>query len=439
MAQVISTNTFGCAKWIVSSDATQGTHTTIAGALTSASSGDTIFIRPGTYTENLTLKAGVNLSAFVGDANTPNVTIVGTCTMTTAGTVSITGVRLQTNSAALLAVTGSAASNVFLSNCYLNCSNNSGITYSSSSASSSISLLYCIGNLGTTGINYFAHSSAGVMNILYCNFVNSGASTTVNTQSAGTLNIGYTGFSSPITTSGSASLTWDYMSMDLSGFNATAATLGGNGVHNIRYSRFMSGNVAAVSVGNATTLMESCTVSSSNTNAVTGAGTITYSGMIFEGTSTTINTTTQTNCGTMQGSKNTAPAAGFLGEQIRSAVASGSAVNVPNNTGINITSINLTAGIWDITGVVQFVAAAGTVCTNYSYSINSVSATLGTAGDNFLSLISAGGLTSYSPSFSLPAFRVTLSATTTYYLVVAATIATSTMSAYGRISATRVG
>jgi pectin methylesterase-like acyl-CoA thioesterase len=59
----LSTNNYGPAKFIVSSSAANGTHTTIAAALTSASTGDTIFIRPGTYTENLTLKAGVNLTA----------------------------------------------------------------------------------------------------------------------------------------------------------------------------------------------------------------------------------------------------------------------------------------------------------------------------------------------------------------------------------------
>src|SRR5690242_8473255 len=117
-SQILPSNTFTTAKWIVSATASDGTHTTIGAALTSASSGDTIFIRPGTYTENLTLKAGVNLTAYTCDALTPNVTISGTCTFTAAGTVSISGIRLQTNSAALLAVTGSAASIVNLDNCY---------------------------------------------------------------------------------------------------------------------------------------------------------------------------------------------------------------------------------------------------------------------------------------------------------------------------------
>ena len=65
-----------------------GDFTTIAAALTAASSGQTIFIRPGTYTENPTLKAGVNLSTFPSDATSGTVIIKGKCTLST-GTVEI--------------------------------------------------------------------------------------------------------------------------------------------------------------------------------------------------------------------------------------------------------------------------------------------------------------------------------------------------------------
>ncbi len=126
-------NPMSSSRWIVDPLGFNGTHTTIASAITSATSGDTIFLLPGTYTENLTLAAGVNLTAYNCDSTTPNVTISGKCTFTGAGTVSISGIRLQTNSDFLLAVTGSAASIVNLIDCYLNCTNNTGISYTSSS------------------------------------------------------------------------------------------------------------------------------------------------------------------------------------------------------------------------------------------------------------------------------------------------------------------
>src|SRR5215469_17495644 len=84
-----------------------GDFTTITAAINAAVSGQTIFLRPGTYTENPTLKAGVNLAAFDADATTPNVIINGKCSFSSAGTVSISGIELQTNSDFCLAVSGS--------------------------------------------------------------------------------------------------------------------------------------------------------------------------------------------------------------------------------------------------------------------------------------------------------------------------------------------
>src|ERR1044071_6553338 len=121
-------NNFGTAKWIVDSTAGQGTHTTIASALTSASSGDTIFIRPGTYTENLTLKAGVNLSAYSCDAYTPNVTIVGKCTHNTAGLISCSGIRFQTNSDFCIVLSGTSAPQLTLVNCWIQIENTTAIS-----------------------------------------------------------------------------------------------------------------------------------------------------------------------------------------------------------------------------------------------------------------------------------------------------------------------
>ena len=58
-------------------------HSAIQTAIDAASTGDTIEIWPGTYTENITLKPGVNLLAH----SKFSTYIVGTVTMTAAGTV----------------------------------------------------------------------------------------------------------------------------------------------------------------------------------------------------------------------------------------------------------------------------------------------------------------------------------------------------------------
>jgi len=272
-----------------------GTHSTISAALTSASSGDTIFIRPGTYTENLTLKVGVNLCANTCDALTPNVTISGTCTLTSAGSVSISGICLQTNGAALLAVTGSAASILNLNNCYLNCTNNTGITFSTANTSAAINITNCNGDIGTTGITLFTDSSTGTLNIYNTLITNSGTSTTASTQSAGSSEIKYCQFYFPITTSGTAFSEWNYLDLDTTDLNTTSAILGGSVVANVcRFCRFSAGTASAVSCGSAVVRLDFCIIVSSNTNAITGSGTLTGNTLLFNGTSSLVNTTTQT-------------------------------------------------------------------------------------------------------------------------------------------------
>lgn len=290
----VASNNYGPAKWIVSANVYEGTHTTIAAALTSASSGDTIFIRPGTYTENITLKAGVNITAWPTDSSingTGNVIINGTCTMTVAGSCTISGIQLQTNSAALLAVTGSAASIVNLENCYLNMSNNSGITFSSSSASSAINITNSDGNIGTTGITLYSHSSNGTLGFFFCNFYNSGSSTTASTCSAGVVNADNAYFTLPLTISSTGAATFNFCQFAI--VNTTCLTAGGSGVQIFRYCFFGAGSASVVSIGTTCTL-EYCEINSTNTNAITGAGTLIGNTISYTGTSSGVNVTTKT-------------------------------------------------------------------------------------------------------------------------------------------------
>jgi len=290
-----SSNRYATANFIVAPTLAQGAnYTTIASALTAASSGSTVFIKPGTYTEDLTLKAGVNLAAYDCDALTPNVTISGTCTFTAAGTVAISGIRLQTNSANLLAVTGSAASIVWLKNCYLNCTNNTGISFTSSDAGAIIRVQNCFGNIGTTGISLFSCSSAGAIGFLGTTITNSGGSTTASTSSSTFINATDSGFNIPFTTSSTGAINFNNVIISVT--NTTCVTTAGTTATNtISNGQFTSGTASAISIGSGTTLaIFSSVINSSNTNAITGAGALVHSGLSFV-SSSVINTTTITN------------------------------------------------------------------------------------------------------------------------------------------------
>lgn len=283
--------------FVVAKDNT-GDFTTIQSAITAASSGQTIFVRDGTYTENLTLKAGVDITALGGDSNEPNVTIIGKCSYTGTGTTTISNVKLQTNSDFAVAVTGSAASVLVIVNCVLIGSNNTIISYTTSNASSQISLSVCTVDLTTTGIAYFSMSSTGSMVWDWVLGGNSGSSTTNATQSAGTLTIRKCVISCDITTSGTGQILVSYSQLGRGAGNTTALTHGSSaGNCALNYCTVNTGTAAAISISGGSTLsMDSCGVSSSNTNIITGAGTL-IKGVITSifgvGGSYVINTTTQ--------------------------------------------------------------------------------------------------------------------------------------------------
>lgn len=283
MVYVTGDNNYGTAKWIVDATAGQGTHTTIASALTSASSGETIFIRPGTYTENLTLKAGVNLCAYDCDALTPNVTIIGKMTATFAGTCSISGIRLQTNSDFFLVVSGSSATIVYLNNCFLNCSNNTGISYTSSSSSAQIWVLYSRGDIGTTGITLFTSSSAGLIEIDYTRIDNSGDSSTASSASAGVIKIKYSLVSIPLSSTSTSYLDIRWNVIDTSSTNSVSLTCNGTGAtHQIKHNDLRSGSAATVSIGaSASVVMLINGIQSSAATVITGTGTVSYGGNVY--------------------------------------------------------------------------------------------------------------------------------------------------------------
>ena len=278
---------------VVDPSATQGvrgTYQTIAAAITAASSGNDIFIRPGTYTENLTLKVGVNLVGFKGDELTPQVTIVGNATLTTAGTCSISNVRLQTNAASLLTVSGSAASIVNLGNCYLNATDATAITYSSSSSSSQINLQNCRGDLGTTGIALYTGTGAGAMNFEYCKFTNSGNSTTASAMSStGQYFMRYSYFENLFSNTGTGAGLQIFDCVFNCGAQnsvvfALASTAGGGGT--IERCFIGSGTATAITIGaSAEISLTQCNLQSSNANVISGAGTCNYGDLTFSGTS----------------------------------------------------------------------------------------------------------------------------------------------------------
>ena len=432
LTHALSTNNYGNPRLIVATSAANGTHTTLASAMADAVSGDTIALRDS-VTENVTITAGVNVISLSsgGSLNVPSIT--GTLTMTAAGTSTISGLRLVTNSAALIAVTGSAASILNVDNCYLNCSNNTGITFSSSSSSASINLTDCEGNIGTTGISLFSHSSAGTMQINYSRITNTGVTSTASTVSAGVLNTSYSDLQFPITTSSTSAVGFGYSNFNTVATNTITLTLGGSGIQSVKYCGVQSGSASAISIGSSA-VVQFCEINSTNTNAITGAGAIVYSSLVFSGTSFTINTTTQTGSGTLIGSRNTSPSVGFIGERISSAF---NGTSVTTGTPTTLATIALTPGVWDISTCLQAFSTANTALATV-LGISTVTNTFqGNEGDQKMSFnTTVVGMA--VQAVTIPVFRVVITSNTNYFCVGQLNFSGGVSSLSGRITGVRV-
>jgi hypothetical protein len=430
MAQQLSTNTFGVAKWVVSPNATQGTHTTISAAIASAAAGDTIYIRDGQYTENPSISKSLNLVALNGDQYFPSVAIIGTVTISPSATVGVnfSGISLQTNGSNFLVVGGSSNSSITFNNCFLNASNATGFSYTNSGGTV-VSFYNCLSAGGSNAL--FASSGGAGLYFKGCQLL---ASTVASTISAGTLTMLQTETIFPITSSGTASLILTGCSF--APVNAIALTVGGTGAHVSKFCSYSSGTASAISISASCTLNSVASIiSSTNTNAITGAGTLQDVLTSFvNGSTTLINTTTQVG-GVAQGGVFQAPSAGYIGEQIRG--YNGSGQTMSNNSVTNITSIALTAGIWDISTVLlvsttglSTQAQGGISATNNTFSLTIVDA---------YQTISYASLSGAQYGINIPAYRVTLTAGATYYLNALCLFTTGACTGFGRISATRVG
>lgn len=125
---------------------------------------------------------------------------------------------------------------------------------------------------------------------------------------------------------------------------------------------------------------------------------------------------------------------GDIGEYASSSVAFGSATSLVNNTPKTVTSIFLTAGDWDVSGVVAF-AGSPTGPTVQLASISQTTNALGAQESNAAQAFNTS--TTALTIMPTPTVRLSLSGSATIYLTCASAFTGGTSSAYGTIRARR--
>lgn len=112
--------------------------------------------------------------------------------------------------------------------------------------------------------------------------------------------------------------------------------------------------------------------------------------------------------------------AGNVGEIIDSGVVT-ITTSLSNGTAVNCTSISLTAGDWDVNGTIGFTGAASTTVQGIAAGISTTTATLpanSSIGLQVLAFSSAQAIfVTRNPAISAGPVRVTVSGTTTVFLV----------------------
>lgn len=136
---------------------------------------------------------------------------------------------------------------------------------------------------------------------------------------------------------------------------------------------------------------------------------------------------------------------GGVGEVLSSVIISSSAVSVTSATPVNITTLALTAGDWELSWTAFIQPAAGTAVTIMQAGIGTATATLPVltlatplAFGSFVQASATPGSGTIPISLSSGSIQVNISSTTTYYLVTSDTFSASTLTAYGWLKARRV-
>ena len=170
---------------------------------------------------------------------------------------------------------------------------------------------------------------------------------------------------------------------------------------------------------------------------ITGAGSLSISNTDPVNSGVQINTTTQTG-GAAPGLRTSLtsgmPSAGFIGERISNYNGSGSSAS---GSVVSLTNIALTPGIWDISMICE-AQFSGVATGNQAGISTSGTAFTGSAGDAYVFFNGPSGA-GYNIALSISAFRIVLTANTTYFLVVQSTFTTGGNALLGRITGVRVG
>lgn len=128
--------------------------------------------------------------------------------------------------------------------------------------------------------------------------------------------------------------------------------------------------------------------------------------------------------------------AGNIGEYISSTVLVGAAVAVADSTNVDVTSISLTAGDWDVWGTIaNVIPGTGTAEAGW---VSTSSATFPTAPNGGAEFSQQAAINNFLSMHPVGVKRLSLAVTTTVYLTTRIVYSSGSSTAFGIIAARRV-
>jgi hypothetical protein len=131
-------------------------------------------------------------------------------------------------------------------------------------------------------------------------------------------------------------------------------------------------------------------------------------------------------------------AAGQVGEYVSSTRTQGAAIGMTSSVALNVTSISLTAGDWDVSGVAATANPGSTVTSVASASISTTSGTMAVAPDGGYVQFAPGSNPGTAQLLATGTTRISVSGLTTVYLVINCAFSVSTLNTYGILRARRI-
>jgi hypothetical protein len=278
------------AQYIVSSSGTSGTganYSTISAALTAAPAGSSIFIQPGTYSENLTISKNINL--FSSDDTFGGFTVLsGNITFTGDVIATFNGFRIVDSGVDTIIADGSGKLLLYFHFIeFILTSSVPALSYTNS-GQSSITFNNCYYSL-PGGSQLFNQSANTDLEYIDCNILSQG--TSASTASSGRTLLNYCVIDTPIITSGSNALNYEFNDVETYSDNATMLTIGGSGANRVLNNYISSGTSPCISIGSSCNV-DLNTLNSSNINVITGLGTVNLGTNDLIGTGVAVNTST---------------------------------------------------------------------------------------------------------------------------------------------------